>query len=43
MTGEAMEITPIAHIRNDFVTKFGVPRQSGLAPSQVSEIIFAPP
>lgn len=37
-----MEITPIAHIRNDYTEKFGVPRQSGLVPSAVSEIVFEP-
>ncbi|MBR1584208.1 MAG: tRNA (N6-threonylcarbamoyladenosine(37)-N6)-methyltransferase TrmO [Clostridia bacterium] len=37
-----MEIMPIAHIRNDFVTKFGVPRQSGLAPSLISQVVFQP-
>ncbi len=37
-----MEITPIAHIRNDYTGKFGVPRQSGLVRSVISEIVFAP-
>jgi len=32
----------IAHIRNDFKTKFGVPRQSGLAPSAQAVIVFEP-
>ena len=35
-----MEI--IAHIRNDFPTKFGLPRQSGLVPELVSTIVFEP-
>lgn len=35
-------IKPIAYIRNDLKTKFGVPRQSGLANSLLSEIVFAP-
>jgi tRNA-Thr(GGU) m(6)t(6)A37 methyltransferase TsaA len=30
----------IARIRNDFPTKFGLPRQSGLAPSLQSKIVF---
>ncbi len=34
-----MEIIPIAHIKNDFDTKFGVPRQSGLA-EVISKIVF---
>lgn len=33
-------ITPIAHIRSDFPSKFGIPRQSGLAASLTSYIIF---
>lgn len=32
----------IAHIYNDFKTKFGVPRQSGLAASAESVIVFEP-
>ena len=35
-------IKPIAHIHNDLKTKFGVPRQSGLANSLLSEIVFTP-
>ena len=35
-----MEI--IAHIHNDFPTKFGLPRQSALAPSLRSRITFEP-
>ena len=35
-------IKPIAYIRNDLKTKFGVPRQSGLASSLLSEIVFEP-
>ena len=38
-----MEIEAIAHIRNAFDSKFGIPRQSGLAPELVSEIVFEPP
>lgn len=33
-------IKPIAYIHNDLNTKFGVPRQSGLAESLISEIVF---
>ena len=33
----------IAHIRTDFDTKFGVPRQSGLAESLEGRIVFEPP
>lgn len=33
---------PIAHIHTDFPTKFGVPRQSGLASALESTIVFEP-
>ena len=33
-------ITPVAIIKNGYKEKFGVPRQSGLAPSVKSEIVF---
>jgi len=32
----------IARIRNDFPTKFGLPRQSGLVPELISTIVFEP-
>ena len=32
----------IARIHNDFPTKFGLPRQAGLAPSLYSKIVFEP-
>ncbi len=32
----------IAHIRNAFPTKFGLPRQSGLVPELTSTIVFEP-
>lgn len=32
----------IAHIRNAFPTKFGLPRQSGLVPEVESQIVFEP-
>jgi len=35
-------IKPIAYLHNDLSTKFGVPRQSGLAKSVRSEIVFEP-
>ena len=38
-----MEIVPIAHIHSSFPTKFGIPRQSGLAPSLRSTIEFVEP
>lgn len=37
-----MEIRPIAHIRTDFPTKFGLPRQSGLVEQLEGVIVFEP-
>lgn len=38
-----MELTPIAHIRTDFGSKFGVPRQSGVVDELRARIVFEPP
>lgn len=35
-----MEFKPIAYLRNDFPTKFGLPRQSGMAESLVSRVVM---
>lgn len=35
-----MEYQPIAHIHNDFPTKFGLPRQSGLSEHLISQIVM---
>lgn len=32
----------IAHVRSDFSSKFGVPRQSGLVPALAADVVFAP-
>lgn len=37
-----MEVKTIAHIYNDFPTKFGIPRQSGLAQALTGRIVFEP-
>ena len=37
-----MEITPIAHIVNSYVEKFGIPRQAGLAEDVISRVVFEP-
>ncbi len=37
-----MELEMIARIENDYTTKFGVPRQSGLVEEVVSRIVFEP-
>ena len=34
---------PIAHIRSDFATKFGVPRQAGLVEALRAAVVFEPP
>jgi len=39
---EKFEIKPIGYIESDFKEKFGIPRQSGRAPSVISKIIFYP-
>ncbi len=35
-------VKPIAYIKSDFKEKFGIPRQSGRAPSLRAEIVFLP-
>ena len=42
MNESVYTIRPIAHIHTDFPTKFGIPRQSGLAPSLSAQIVFEP-
>ncbi len=39
----AFTLKPIAYMRNAFAEKFGVPRQSGLAPELTGEIVFEKP
>ena len=43
MNDNDIVIHPIAYIRTDFATKFGIPRQSGLVPSLTGRIVFEPP
>lgn len=38
-----IQITPIGYIKSDFLSKFGIPRQSGLVPELRSTIIFNEP
>ena len=38
-----MEILPIAHFRSPLKSKFGIPRQSGLAENLMGSIVFEPP
>ena len=42
MDTNGINIKPIAHIKTDFKEKFGIPRQSGRAPSLRAEIVFLP-
>ena len=42
MEAEPIVMRPIARIRTDFESKFGVPRQSGLVPSLLGRVIFEP-
>ena len=37
-----MTIKPVAYIRSDYKEKFGIPRQSGRAPSLLARIVFTP-
>ena len=39
---DTLTVRPVAYIRNDFKEKFGIPRQSGRAPSLTSKIVFLP-
>ena len=39
---EIHSVKVIAHIKSDFVTKFGVPRQSGLVDELRARIVFEP-
>lgn len=39
---ETFPVKIIARIENDFTEKFGIPRQSGLADSVISRIVFEP-
>jgi len=37
-----IELKVIAHIENDFTSKFGIPRQSGMIEGMISRIVFEP-
>ena len=39
---QAVPMQVIAHIRSDFPTKFGIPRQSGLVEGLRATIVFEP-
>ena len=42
-TCRTYELTVIGRIRSPFGEKFGIPRQSGLAPAAVGEVVLIPP
>ncbi len=42
MTKDTWTVKPIAYIRSDFKEKFGIPRQSGRAPSLTARVVFLP-
>ena len=42
MMNELFTVKPIAYIETDFKEKFGIPRQSGRAPSLRARIVFTP-
>lgn len=39
---ETLEVRIIAHMETDFPTKFGLPKQSGIAPELTGRIVFCP-
>jgi tRNA-Thr(GGU) m(6)t(6)A37 methyltransferase TsaA len=39
---QSFPVKPIAYIHSDFKEKFGIPRQSGRAPSLQAELVFLP-
>ena len=39
---KSVTIQPVAYIRTDFKEKFGIPRQSGRAPSTYGKVVFLP-
>lgn len=39
---EEQTIRPVAHIRSDFSSKFGIPRQAGIVEELTAEIVFEP-
>lgn len=41
--GSGVLIEPVARVRSPFDEKFGIPRQAGLAPSAIGELLLLPP
>lgn len=42
METESILMRPVAHIRSDFPTKFGIPKQSGLSHTLEARVVFCP-
>ena len=41
-TPDGILMYPVAHIRSDFPTKFGIPKQSGLSQTLEARVVFCP-
>ena len=41
-TPDGILMYPVAHIRSDFPTKFGIPKQSGLSQALEAQVVFCP-
>ena len=41
-TPDSILMYPVAHIRSDFPTKFGIPKQSGLSQALEARVVFCP-
>ena len=41
-TPDGILMYPVAHIRSDFPTKFGIPKQSGLSQALEARVVFCP-
>ena len=39
---DEMTLRAIAHVKSDFSSKFGIPRQSGVVPELEADIVFTP-
>ena len=43
MSGNLIQLEPVAVMRSPFDEKFGIPRQSGLCDRAIGEVVFVPP
>ena len=41
-TPDGILMYPVAHIRSDFPTKFGIPKQSGVSQAREAREVFCP-